>query len=95
MVVLAPPTAAAHNGYLSVDVPTPLLPRMGHLLGAFEDWLLARRPGAPMRREAKEPGNHVTPWWLYARGLECSDIIAAGCLPRDSSRNVFRLTLAR
>ena len=51
--------------HVDVNIPPCLQSRRGQLLDAFEDFL--RRQSYHTRREDKEPGNHVTPWWLYVR----------------------------
>ena len=51
--------------HVDVNIPPCLQARRGKLLGHFEDYL--RRQSYQTRRENKEPGNHLTPWWLYVR----------------------------
>ena len=51
--------------HMDVNVPGALLGRLGQLLGEFEGFL--QRKGYTTRRQDKEPGGHITPWWLYVR----------------------------
>ena len=56
---------AALPQHIDINVPAPLLGRVGTLLAGFDR--LLKEAGVATRREAKEPGNHVTPWWLKAK----------------------------
>ena len=51
--------------HMDVIVPDALRWRLGQLLDEFEGFL--QRKGYSTRRQDKEPGGHVTAWWLYAR----------------------------
>ena len=51
--------------HVDVNILSCLLARGGALLDAFDDFV--RRRSYQTRREDKEPGNHLTPWWLYVR----------------------------
>lgn len=51
--------------HVDVDIPPSLMARRGSLLAALDSF--ARRRSFHTRREDKEPGNHLTPWWLYVR----------------------------
>ena len=51
--------------HVDVNIPRCLQARCGTLLGAFEQML--QRKAFCVWRVDKEPGNHITPWWLYVR----------------------------
>ena len=51
--------------HMDVIVPPLLRSRLGHLLGDFEGHV--QRSGYITRRRDKEPGGHVTSWWLYVQ----------------------------
>ena len=51
--------------HMDVIVPAVLWWRLGQLLDEFEGYL--QRKGYSTRKQDKEPGGHVTAWWLYAR----------------------------
>jgi len=53
------------NGQRDVDVPRCLRHRLGSLLACFEKHLEGRV--VEQWREDKEPGGHVTSWWIYAQ----------------------------
>ena len=50
---------------MDVVVPAVLRSRLGQLLGEFESFL--QHKGYTTRRQDKQPGGHLTAWWLYAR----------------------------
>ena len=52
------------GGQYDVDVPANLLGAVGTLLSGFRVFLATK--GYKSEVVAKEPGNHATPWWLYA-----------------------------
>lgn len=54
------------SGHTQVDLSEDKLLCIGGLLEGFESEL-KRTPGVTCWRVMKEPGGHVTPWWLYAR----------------------------
>ena len=47
------------------NVPACLLGKLGNLLEEFESYV--RRQGLYTRRVQKQPGGHITHWWLYVR----------------------------
>ena len=51
--------------HMDVVVPAVLRSRLGQLLGEFERFL--QHKGYTTRRQDKQPGGHLTAWWLYAR----------------------------
>ena len=53
------------NGQRDVDVPRCLRHRLGSLLACFEKHLQGRV--VKQWRVYKEPGGHVTSWWIYAQ----------------------------
>ena len=59
----------APNGHCDVNIPTDLQPRLGFLLADFGAWLRAAHPHVVIKGEIdKEPGGHITNWWLYTAG---------------------------
>ena len=51
--------------HMDVVVPAVLRSRLGQLLGEFESFL--QHKGYTTRKQDKQPGGHLTAWWLYAR----------------------------
>ena len=52
------------NGQRDVNVPLCLRGRLGSLLASLQQFLQDR--GIEQKRVPKEPGGHVTDWWIYA-----------------------------
>ena len=53
------------SGQRDVDIPPCLRPRLGSLLAGFEAFLHGRV--IAQWRVDKEPGGHVTSWWIYCQ----------------------------
>ena len=53
------------SGHRDVDIPSCLRPRLGTLLAGFGTFLRGRV--IEQWRVNKEPGGHVTPWWIYSQ----------------------------
>ena len=67
------------NGQRDVDVPGCLRHRLGSLLARLETYLRSRV--VKQWRVDKEPGGHVTPWWIYAQlspAAESSSVVVFG-----------------
>ncbi len=67
------------NGQRDVDVPRCLRHRLGSLLARLESYLQSRV--VKQWRVNKEPGGHVTPWWIYAQlspAAESSSVVVFG-----------------
>ena len=54
----------ASTGHRDVDLPSATLHRAGSFLADFQEWLTAL--GYTTWTVDKEPGNHLTNFWLYA-----------------------------